>query len=247
MAYALEHAGRMSTRERARFLKDVAASLKEKDRAKLAKLREDIAEVKKRRRAAMGSVRSKCRRLRQRVREQVKAFREQERARINGQVEKMRAAARAMCETRKETVRSAGRSLESKAKGELQAERLLQSDLRVADRWGKQKFKACKVQLRSESDDEVRSNIGPELEPVWEKVKRSIRGSDCISRTEAFIQWLEENPGDAIAIQQDAADVELKRLLKEQKAAEREVKKRKAKRYKLTKRQLAAHLEGVPF
>lgn len=246
--FALERSkGELTGRERARFLKDVAKSLKDKDREQLSKLREQIAKVKKRRRSALALVRAKCRNLRAGVRQRVAAYRAQERERVNAEVERMRNHARELCELRKRAVQSAGGKVERKARQELTAERMLQRDLKTAAQWEKRTLKATKRQVQAESDDEVRGNIDPELVPVFEKVKRSIKGSDRISRTEAFLQWLEENPGDAVAIQQQVADVELKRLLREQRQAETEAKRRRARRYKPTKAELAAALAEVPF
>ena len=53
------------------------------------------------------------------------------------------------------------------------------------------------IERRSESDDEVRSNIPPELAPLFEKVKRGIKGSARKSRTEEFLEYVEEHPREA--------------------------------------------------
>lgn len=249
-SFALEQTAGLYGRQRAAFLKQIAQTLRAKDREKLQALKAQIAEVKKRRRGALRLVVTKCRRAGRDLRAQVKSYREQERARINQEVERMREAARLTCHMRKEAVKDAAMKLEAKAKRTLQAERQLQRDLKTAEQYGRQKERALRVTAReqqAESDDRVRANIDPELLPVWEKVKRSIKGSPKMSRTEAFLHWVEENPGDAVAIQQDAADAELKRLLREQREAEREAKRRRARSYRPSKAELAAHLEGVPF
>lgn len=249
-SFALEQTAGMTSRQRARFLKDIAQTLRMKDREKLQALKDQIAEVKKRRRGALRLVVSKCRRARRNLRAQVKSYREQERARINEEVERMREAARLTCHMRKEAVKDAAMKAESKARRALQAERQLQRDLKSAEQYRRQKERAIRrtpSEARAESDDRVRANIDPELVPVFEKVKRSIKGTPHMSRTEAFLQWVEENPGDAVAIQQAAADVELKRLLKEQREAERLAKRRRARSYKPSKAELEAYLQGVPF
>ena len=50
-----------------------------------------------------------------------------------------------------------------------------------------------------ESDDAVRSNLEPEMLPVWERVKRGIRGGPRRTRTEAFLEWVGEHPDEVLA------------------------------------------------
>ena len=63
-----------------------------------------------------------------------------------------------------------------------------------------ERIKINPAEARRESDDKVRGNIPPELVPVFEKVKRQIKGSARISRTEAFLQYVEESPDDVQTI-----------------------------------------------
>jgi len=88
-----------------------------------------------------------------------------------------------------------------------------------------------------ESDDEVRSNLDPELVPVFNKIRKHIKGSPRKSRTEAFLQWVEENTGDVFAIMQHNADRELAKLLAEEERAHRELKRARGGR----------SLAAVPF
>ncbi len=46
----------------------------------------------------------------------------------------------------------------------------------------------ARIERQAESDDEVRSNIPPELVALFERVKRGIKASPRMSRTEAFLQ-----------------------------------------------------------
>lgn len=250
MSAALKPTGEMSPRQRARFVRETKAYLKERDRDQLAQLRRALERAQKRQRLAMDKVIARCKRNRQKVRERVKAYRAAERERINQEVAEMRAAARRHCDLRKEAVRAAGGSLRSRKRGELEAERQLQRELEQTKRHAerrKAKFQRTAREVQSESDDHVRANIDPELLPVFERVKRSIRGGPNKSRTEAFLEYIESNPEDVIALQQQAADVEVKRLLAEQAKAEREAAKRRKRSYKPTKAELAEYLEDVPF
>lgn len=51
-------------------------------------------------------------------------------------------------------------------------------------------------ELRRESDDAVRNDLdnNEELEALWEKVKHRIRAGKRRSRTEAFLEWVQDNP-----------------------------------------------------
>lgn len=68
----------------------------------------------------------------------------------------------------------------------------------------------------AESDDEVRRNIPAELEPVFDRVRRQIKGSARRSRTEAFLEWAEANPDEVLAMQADAAADDAERMWREQ-------------------------------
>jgi len=61
----------------------------------------------------------------------------------------------------------------------------------------------------------VRRDIPPELVGVFNKVRRNIKGSDHRSRSEAFLEWAEENPGEIYAMQEQEAAREIKRLVNE--------------------------------
>lgn len=66
--------------------------------------------------------------------------------------------------------------------------------------------KRTALEARLESDDEVRQNIGAALVCVFDAIKRHIKHDVRRSRTEAFLQWCEENPGEVIGYQQAHAD-----------------------------------------
>ena len=61
----------------------------------------------------------------------------------------------------------------------------------------------------------MRRDIPPELVGVFNKVRRNIKGTDRKSRSEAFLEWAEENPGEIYAMQEQEAAREIKRLVKE--------------------------------
>lgn len=93
----------------------------------------------------------------------------------------------------------------------------------------------------SESDDEVRNNIDPELMPVWEAVKRRIKPGERSSRTEAFLQWVHDHAGEAQRIMAEHHEEEAEREYRSMLARE----SRLAKAVKTGRR--APELEPVPF
>jgi hypothetical protein len=81
---------------------------------------------------------------------------------------------------------------------------------------GPRKARTTKTEREAESDCAVRANLPPELVTVFNKVKRHIKGTPRKSRTEAFLEWAEENPGEVYAAQQREADRELAKLIAEE-------------------------------
>lgn len=77
------------------------------------------------------------------------------------------------------------------------------------------KLKATSAERRAESDDEVVSNLPDALIPLWNKVRRSIKGSDRRSRSEEFIEYAAENEEGVIEAQQEIADRELQAMERE--------------------------------
>lgn len=68
---------------------------------------------------------------------------------------------------------------------------------------------------REESDDAVRANIPRHLLPYFERVKRGIKGSPRMSRTEEFLHLVHENEGsgDEWASLEDESDRKLREML----------------------------------
>ena len=216
-----------------------AAWLRQRARAQLTELREAIRTAKLRRRRALERARNSCRKGRAKVREQIRRYRDAEFARIKAEVRQMRNAARAQCQARKHRVRSASARALERRQGELRAEQLMQSRLDRAARLAKRQRNTAR-ERREESDDAVRSNLPRELVPVFERVKRHIHGGRHRSRTEAFLEWAEEHPEDVLTYQGDATDAEVRRLVAEYEATQRQLRKARPSR-------AARRVAGVPF
>jgi hypothetical protein len=249
-AFQLAERGELSARQRARFVRETRAYLRERDRLDLGDRKRAIKAAERRQREAIRTVVKRCKLNRGRVRNQVKAYRQTERERINREVAEMRDKARRVCDARKQAVRRAGLSVRARKEAELEAERRLQGELARAAKHAEQrkaKFQRSAREVQAESDDHVRANIDAELLPVFERVKRSIRGDAHKSRTEAFLEFVESNPADVLVLQQEAADTEVRRLLAEQAKHEREAAQRRKRNYKPSAAELAEYLAEVPF
>jgi len=142
--------------------------------------------------------------------------------RIRSQCRKARDRLRNVCVARRERARREGTVVVDARKRELHDERHLDKLQRTAG--GRPSTKGLKPTGRvrkasrereAESDDEVRRDIPPELVGVFNRVRRNIKGNDRKSRSEAFLEWAEENPGEIYAMQEQEAAREIKRLVKE--------------------------------
>jgi hypothetical protein len=129
--------------------------------------------------------------------------------------------ARQTCSARMSEARGISERIH-RTRAELEAERSFQRDMRRIERGNRQRaqqaHRATAAERRSESDDAVRANVPPEYLGLWEKVKGSIRGSDRMSRTEAFLHWIEEHPEEHFAAIDDKTDA----LIRELEARERD-------------------------
>jgi hypothetical protein len=136
---------------------------------------------------------------------------------------------------------------EDAALREWDEERRYQRQLQRAESVFKRKTAAAErrtaKERRAESDDAVRANIPAELVRVFEKVKRGVRGSPHMSRTEAFLHWVEENPDEVLAIQEADAEKQFRKLLAEQARLERT----QARGPRGAVRRAETTLEAVPF
>jgi len=223
-----------------RLQKELAGYLREKDKAALRLLRARIQVARVNRVQLLRGARQACRDARAELVARQKGERESFVQRQRGE----RIAERTACATGKETAKAKGREGEKQTRAELATARKLQREVARADKRNVT-LRSTKRERSAEDDDAVRSNLPPDLRPVFDKVRRHIRATPKKSRTEAFLDWAEENPDEILAVQQEAADQELKQLLRQQREAGRTV--RDARRYKLPPDELAKLLEAVPF
>lgn len=209
--------GRAAKQQAAYLARERERMLRAQEQATLATLRSLIRSAKARRREALAAAVRLCRRARLSVREEVQRFRAAERERINLEVANLRLAARTRCAARKEAIRQAGHNARRKAEARVREERALQRQLRRLEAQAQRKRAKLSTakERRQEDDEAVRNNLPPELRPVWDKVKRGIKPGLRTTKTEAFLQWAEENPGEVLALQSKNADREVAELVAE--------------------------------
>jgi hypothetical protein len=142
--------------------------------------------------------------------------------RIRSQCRTAREKLRTVCGARRERASREGTHIIASRRHEIQEERQLDRLQRTAGKRGPLKTqkpigrpRKATREREAESDDEVRRDIPPELVSVFNKVRHNIKGSDHRSRSEAFLEWAEENPGEIYAMQEQEASREIKRLVKE--------------------------------
>lgn len=226
--------------ERKKLQRELATHLRDKDRATLRELRARIHSARVKRRHMLTDAREQCRVARM----SLKSRQELERERLRDEQRTARVLGRSVCSSGKQRAKESGTKAERDALRELRDTRTLQRQVRDADRRVVAQRSTARERSQ-EDDDAVRRNLPAELVPVFDKVRRRIKGTPRKSRTETFLQWAEENPGEIVALQQAEADEYLSKLLREQREHGKTM--RKAGRYSGTPDELRELLAGVPF
>lgn len=128
-------------------------------------------------------------------------------ARIRQVCERARATLQQSCASRRDVARAEARAKVAAAKRSRKTARDDYSELKAHERHAEQrrrKHKALPSEAKRESDDAVRGNIPADLVVVFDAVRRNIKGSPLKSRTEAFLEYVEENPDDVQSIMDEA-------------------------------------------
>lgn len=216
--------------------------LRAKDRTTLATLQQKIAAAKLARAQRMREVVQLCRSQRVKRTESAKQRREALRELLRAErIEDRGSCAASKDRTREEAARTIeGAAVEARDVRDLARMRRGSKSSAPA---GQPRGAARAAELRAESDDEVRGNIDRELVPVWEARRRLTHPTERASRTEKFLEWVEENSATVNEIMHAHHERELRRLLAEEKRLTREMKK--AGRYSggAVAHRLASHAE----
>jgi len=174
--------------------REIQKAQRERFKTRLAELRELIKGARAAKRQAVATVRTDCARA--------------------------RVEARLNCQSRAEQAKHAGAVVITERQRELDEERGFERKMQRHEK--PSRLRSTAGERRAESDDEVRSNLHPTMVPVFDHVRRHIKGGPKISRTEAFLHWAEENPDEVIELMQHDADRYLNQLLAEQARVERQ-------------------------
>jgi hypothetical protein len=220
-----------------------------KARTKVFELRGHLREARARRKQALVDAKERCRTERLAARERARSLRLRVLMELREAMRTERAAAREACSIRLGDARSIKNDIE-RARAELAAERQYQRDLRRIEAANRQRRKEAPaitgIERRNESDDEVRANIPPDLVPLFERVKRGIKASPRMSRTEAFLHYAEENPDEVLEVIEDKTDALIRELEAQHREAQRAARGGAPKK-RATPRYTPEELAEVPF
>jgi|CXWL01.1.fsa_nt_gi hypothetical protein len=211
------------SKKNGRWTKDEILKQVEKERRiavrlRLNELRGLIRDAQRARREAVQKIALDCRAKRLALRESCGARRVEAREQLTPEIERRK----------KQTAQ------------ERAEDRLLAAFEAAAQR--KRKPRSTARERRAESDDVVRGDIDPVMVPVFNRVKHLIKDiPGRQTRTEAFLDWAHDNPGDVYDIQEDYAAKVLAKLEAEQHALEKAHKSPRRIRPGLVP------LEQVPF
>lgn len=218
----------MSVAEERRFkaanLRELHRQQKAAARRTVSELREALRHARAHRRDVVRSLPGKLRAHRLMAREQHAALKARLIRNMRLELAERRARARATLDAERAQARAASDAV-SAARMKLEAERKFQAEMRRIEadnrnaKRAERAIRSGRHHALSQSDDTVRGNIPPELVPLWERVKGRIKGSDRKSRTEAFLQYAEEHPGEVFAVIDTRTDALIAELEKDHRRA----------------------------
>ena len=218
------------------------SELKKRDKARLRELAAKIAHARATKSTNLRQIRTLCRLGRQNLRARIKALRSETAEQLRNTVAELRKAQATRCEADERTLELGLAEQLKAARGELAEAR--QS---FRHNYGRKRSSSSAKERREESADEVAHNLPAELVPVFRSVERSIHGGPRRTRTEAFLEWAEENPDQVHAIMYEQADRDVARLVAEHEACGARLAKAKRGRGYREPADVAAALAGVPF
>ena len=196
--------------------------MREAAKGRIDLLRSNLRQAREQSRKEVAQLRRRRDLSREKLGREIKKFRAKWRAWVNEQVAEFRAKHRAAWKGKIDRARVAV----ERARLELRAERGYQADYRrmvAAQRKAARARPKAKRTARfhkAESDYQVEQNIDPDLVGVWRKVKNRIRTATARkSRTEAFLEWVSENPDEVAALREELAE-EARDALEEELAAQ---------------------------
>jgi hypothetical protein len=215
-------------RQRREIMQQIAREHRREQRELLTRLRQEIRDARAMRAAALRQAKERCRADRLAARARARELRARLMQELREAVRRERAEALTECKRGLEEARAISDKV-ARARAELEAERRYRRDMRRIESGNRQRVKeakrASRADRRGESDDEVVVNIPPELVPLWEKVKRSIRGSERKSRLEEFMLYVENHPSEYLEAMEDRTEVLIRELEQKERDARRALRR----------------------
>lgn len=215
-------------------------------KAKIASLREQSRAARQRRKHALRDAKERCRAERLAARERARALRLRVMEDLKAAVQAERQAARQSCSIRVGEARAIKDEIH-RTRAELMAEKKYQRDLRRIEAANRQRRREApritRIERAGESDDEVVANLPADLVPLFQRVRRGIKATPRMTRTEAFLKWAEDHPSEVLTALDDKTDALIRELEQREREAARSLRIGPPKRARYT----AAQLAKVPF
>lgn len=206
------------TRKGARkaLLRRIALDQKAAAKAKLATLKRQVRETRASRRRLLREARVRCRARKGELVAQKKREREAALARLRAEAKARRDDVLVTCAADREAYGTGPRSILARERAELAAERTYQRDLKRIEAGNRASLRsltrATRKEIEDESDDEVRQNLDPALVPLFNRVRKQIKGTARRSRTESFLHYVEEHPRELEKLLEESTDREIAEL-----------------------------------
>jgi hypothetical protein len=213
-------------RQRTALMKEIAREHRRQARAHLFALRQAIHDARAAHKHAIVHAKTSCRAARLDARRKASELRARLLLELRVAVKAERQAAYTSCKSLRGEARSA-KDRKERARLELLAERKFRREMRQIERSNRARraelVRASRKERQQESDDEVRGNIPPELVALFDRVGRKIKGSDRMTRTEAFLHYAEEHPREVLLSIEDKTEETIRELERQAAKAEREM------------------------
>jgi hypothetical protein len=214
-------------------MREINRDHRRKAKETIASLRGQLREARQRRKLAIRDAKERCRAERIAARERARALRLRVLEELREAMRAERGGARQACAVRLGEARSIKDDVQ-RSRAELLAERKYQADLRRVERANRQRRREAprvtRIERQGESDDEVRANLPPELVSLFERVKRGIKASPRMSRTEALLKYAEEHPDEVLVALDDKTDALIRELEDQERQARRDLRRRPPRR-----------------
>jgi len=208
---------------KARLERDVLRRGHQRRVARLKAIRRDLTAIRARKSALMKRVNAACKVSRERALVSARERLRIETAKLRQEVKEAKQAERNRCLARRVKTSLGTRVAADKLREEARRISEKENEVRAGKHLAaRAKSRTTARERAQESDDEVRSNLDPALVPIFDVVRRVIKGSPHISRTEAFLQWVEENPDEIWQMREADASRQVRELLKAEHEAHRE-------------------------